>query len=576
MKSPLARDLVEAVLAPFKPRDILFWTGSGVSLDVPTSLPSGAQLTERVADQFFLPGTLDTIRSYYRALEIVDAWGEPRQFPRLEFLLGVAETVYGDDTGEVLSDMGSVKANWLHRFYAEHLALGGKHITANFDEAIEASMPTSSLRKGVIHFHGSYDPNDMDQLGMTIARIEQGLATGTTEAMRLALREAKVLVVAGYSGSDYFDVDPLIARMAAKGDISHLSVLWIAHSKTKNGGRVVDASFPLPMPRLLASGGCNVWWLEAPTRLVHEHIASLWGADIPDPAVRTRPVWQASWEPEKSQLSEASLQLWHSMGVPRETAALLQSYDGDVPAGRCNVEALVAWLEGRYTDARGHWAACPERTTEEILHNRERIGATLWVSGRLLRAYWVLSRAIQYGHKNDVDVLAPRETISRVVEHMSRTPELRWLSRLLSRGVEAVLPRPEEAQSTHAKVRFSDLQRVTNEQAPDLDQLGEFVEGLTQVESLNGLLNYRHRQLRDRVAAGESVDGAGYRKQWSQQTAIGAIGDAGRVMFLPGAERVFSWKEMRAATAAIQFSYWQRVRTYGYWCMHRVPKNAGE
>ena len=257
----------------------MFWTGAGVSMDAPSSMPSGAALTERVAEQLFLPGLLDDVAGYYRDLEIKDQWGGPRRLPRLEFLLGIGAATHGDRAFEVLSDIEHVQPNWLHHFYAEHCAAGGRHATANFDLAIErAGAPVAGPIR-LIHFHGSLAAGGYAHLGTTLARIQHGLEPDVERNLLTALRDSKWLVVAGYSGSDFFDIDPFMEQVAAR--IGPIGVLWINHAGAWGTAERVVTDHPLPMARSLARAGLEVWWLDAPTREVHE----LLGKDVVTVAV---------------------------------------------------------------------------------------------------------------------------------------------------------------------------------------------------------------------------------------------------------------------------------------------------
>ena len=85
-------------------------------------------------------------------------------------------------------------------------------------------------------------------------------------------------------------------------------------------------------------------------------------------------------------------------------------------------------------------------------------------------------------------------------------------------------------------------------------------EALGETEALHAQLNYRHGALRQRAAGGDAVEPGEYRALQHAFTAIGATGDAFRVMLLPGAAAVFSLAEYRRALGLIDFSRWHRIR----------------
>lgn len=72
---------------------------------------------------------------------------------------------------EALSDLTAAPPNAHHAFIAEHLAAGGRHITANFDTCIERATPRPRppTTERPVHFHGALDTDtsreDLEALG---------------------------------------------------------------------------------------------------------------------------------------------------------------------------------------------------------------------------------------------------------------------------------------------------------------------------------------------------------------------------------------------------------------------------
>jgi len=60
------------------PADAVFWTGAGISNDLPTGAPIGNALADRTLRHAFAKGTLDTVLESYAALRV------DRQRPCLE------------------------------------------------------------------------------------------------------------------------------------------------------------------------------------------------------------------------------------------------------------------------------------------------------------------------------------------------------------------------------------------------------------------------------------------------------------------------------------------------------------
>ncbi len=73
---------------PRNPKPVLFWTGAGISIDPPASLPSGYKLTKDIVDAFCLPETWADITSLLSQANFYGFSGNKKTFPRLEALLG--------------------------------------------------------------------------------------------------------------------------------------------------------------------------------------------------------------------------------------------------------------------------------------------------------------------------------------------------------------------------------------------------------------------------------------------------------------------------------------------------------
>jgi hypothetical protein len=215
------------------PASVSMLTGAGVSVEGPASLPTGEELTRRVFDSYFEEGTLDRVHAHHRAVGwLTTSWcphgdsgagasGAARP-PRLETVLGVAAGVHGHTAvADILADVSGAAPNRNHVFLAGHLGLGGRQLTANFDTCAEKAAdrvaPGWRARGGrVLHFHGSLaaDPSGAG-LGATLARIQGGFTGSDAEEFLAVLPDRGVLLVLGYSGSDFFDVDVAVAGLPA-------------------------------------------------------------------------------------------------------------------------------------------------------------------------------------------------------------------------------------------------------------------------------------------------------------------------------------------------------------------------
>ena len=73
-------------------------------------------------------------------------------------------------------------------------------------------------------------------MGATLARIEKGLPAATSDRLFKSLLDPAVasIVFVGYSGSDFFDVDPFLAGLPP-GAMEGREVLWISHRRDETG-----------------------------------------------------------------------------------------------------------------------------------------------------------------------------------------------------------------------------------------------------------------------------------------------------------------------------------------------------
>ncbi|MDP3984888.1 MAG: hypothetical protein Q8Q52_07805 [Acidimicrobiia bacterium] len=241
------------------PADVVFLTGAGISANAPTNGPVGYELTTRALSNAFLPETLEEVQRGYEAL----GFGAGRM-PRVEAILEIAARVHGQEVLEdLLEDLAVARPNEFHRFFAEHVLAGGGHLTANFDTAIERAVVGAE----VLHFHGSLAFGTAG-LGATLSRIERGFPDEVGAELRELLvgQHRHTLVVAGYSGLDFFDMDPFITAHADELRNSIDRLIWIEHAHAAPEGLFtqVEWSGP-PMLATLARAGVECTMVQAQT-----------------------------------------------------------------------------------------------------------------------------------------------------------------------------------------------------------------------------------------------------------------------------------------------------------------------
>jgi len=256
-------------------------------------------------------------------------------------------------------------------------------------------------------------------------------------------------------------------------------------------------------------------------------------------------------------------------------------------AGEVSIEdeATIAWSEGRYNDARRAWRRLSEDTPALALHRRERIAACLWAQGRLVPAAISLARsqeraaaALRSDDADQVQVgLDWIDTATRLFEHMDRT-ELRILpKRAARRRILAMVPDDASRLPFHTRSRHQEIRAWLTAGQGSTDAtnaVNDVRNGMLEAASLNGYLNYCHRELRDRAKSGKpgSVPREDYLGLQERATKLGALGDAARVVLIPGSEAAFSLWEVTKTVWSVQLGPWQRIRTIGHTAVSRLRR----
>ncbi|MFE7857313.1 hypothetical protein [Streptomyces sp. NPDC057403] len=581
--------LTDAVqhLRGLAPRQVLLWSGAGISVEGPASLPTGPELTSRVFDTFFEDGALDRVMACHQVLGLrgaspcpVEAGLPGARPPRLETALEAAARARGNavpSTFALLDDVRKAPPNRLHVFAADHIARGGRHVTANFDTCVEKAYEERHARPvphgAVHHFHGSFDdsPNG-ERLGATLGRIASGFPDVEAERLRQALNAHGGLLVLGYSGSDYFDVDRLVAALTPNG-LRGLRVLWVMHS---GHPLHTPASDPVPLQRLLREAGAEVHVLCAPTADVVQALADTWGLPpLTGPERRVTAVPRLSVTDDERD--RATFLLYKSLGLHREVRRLLrEGRTGTTdPAELLDARSRVLWEAGRWNTLRRMWRAVPA-DGPHALTRAERIGASLWVQGRLLPAWWYLRRHAAWAEPGSQDAYALEETLGRVVEHMHRTPDLRPFARRLLRRIPAADPSepgPVAFRALH-DVRDS-LDALRRGTPRPHDHARRSTVWFQETNDLQGVLSYRHRSLRDGYdPADPLLTDEVLRERYDELIAanlfLGSTAGAWRTVLLPGAHRVCRLPEYLHALFTLQYGWWQRVRLLAWFLPRRA------
>jgi hypothetical protein len=553
------------------PARVAFWSGAGISSDPPTQGPVGLTLTKRALKYAFTPAFTTRVMCAYEALGIA------RELPRLESVLDVAAAEHGIQVlADLLADLEDPPPNPNHTFFASHLAAGGRHVTANFDTCIERAGGDPT---GIVHFHGHIANGDWGSLGARLSRIEGGFPGEVEAQLDGVLDACRAIIVVGYSGLDYFDVDPYWRSVNKRGAMTGKSVLWIDH-RDCGWDLSEDPAVTRRQLAWFADGGATIYELHAPTRDVLAELANVWSLPAPDGT--------SDWEdrPEPSLYLDPRIR---ERATTRFLAAMgLHDAVRQRLAGKTLGEedhewaAAAAWTAGQYRESARHWAqARPGSDPVSTAHRAERHAAALWLRGELRRGRRELIRALDEAALTGVPAeqrLAMAETLGRVVEHMARLPDTKlFVTRKRSQQALGYLDGATQSLSTatgvHMKARVSTVRAALTGQPPDRSP-EEPVRDFDESEALLAMLNYRHAALRARAALRDGRPSAAeYHSHREAFRHIGDLGDAARVPLLPGAETAFSPASVWRGFADVDFTNWHRFRLFATWLLR---KSAGD
>lgn len=191
-----------------------------------------------------------------------------------------------------------------------------------------------------------------------------------------------------------------------------------------------------------------------------------------------------------------------------------------------------------------------------------------------MRAYRHLRREAKRAEAVGVDGLALWElasTTAHVFGHMRRRPLLRffptrrrrlWLARLLPTAGADGYPSFGPHVDALLAAAHSRLERVEeHSQAASLM--------FDEAEALNGMLNFRHAELRRRGSLCDRSAwpmGDEYRAQQAHFRRLGLNADVVRVPLLPEAGRFFQPRDVWRGLGEPDFTFWHRLTMFGGYC----------
>jgi hypothetical protein len=449
-------DLKKIIVSGISPENVCFWTGAGISANKPSNQPLGDSLTQRTVEHFCLPGTWNKLIGYFRQTKMQDAFGYPKNTPRLEAVL--ESLIQALDLGvlNILDSSYNAKPNLLHYFFAKHLAGGGIHITANFDNCIENALrylgsydkvqiinsfesfriSSWGLSNSLIHIHGRYDQrqDSLKHLGVRIRNIASGFPEVLKDMVTSLLCRESYLIFVGYSGRDYFDVNPFFSELKKQGkQLKNLTVIWVKHTPRKEKGELVpwyEQQEGKDILEALENCGTKIFYLLMQADKFLEVLKELFGysykVEIGDE--RDHENGQIIQDLPFISISEnekilATAQLYSSMGIGQEVITLasdlLRIINERIDKHSFSSKIYLLLNNGLrdiglYKQALKYSCALPTTTLEERMIFDHRIAGDCWLRGDHFRAFYHFYRGI-FMHKRSMEkFIETNESITEI------------------------------------------------------------------------------------------------------------------------------------------------------------------
>jgi len=293
---------------PF-PGNLVLFVGAGISVYEPTGLPQGQSLTRALVNHLLDQRAAAEVSDVFEKCSTVLG----RNVPRLEHILDVAcnDSPASIDTTSpnpksLLRLFANRRPNCNHRLIAKHLAeRRGWVITTNFDDCIETAyfeatgkhLPVHILSQdtpttlevlngspneswGLVKPHGTIEQG-VERLAATLGDLVPRLATPFRSLLSNIFDSADLIVVAGYSGSDHFDINAWIRNRVNARHKPRL--IWLKHSSPTSKDVVNDEQTEPYLSWRSACGGFREFRGETT-----KHLGNLLHQDCsPEPSTNT-------------------------------------------------------------------------------------------------------------------------------------------------------------------------------------------------------------------------------------------------------------------------------------------------
>ena len=460
--------------------------GAGISIQAPTCLPNGIALTEALLDHLLSDDAAAEIKAVFAQCAPLIG----RALPRLEHVLGQACNPLPHEAfsrpnnpRNVLGLFRDKLPNVNHHLIARHLLeKRGWCITTNFDDCIERassfSIPVHVLDSehnriavrhgggdddwGLVKLHGTIE-DGVDGLWATLADLQFGLPEPMRRLLERIMGSVDMLVVAGYSGTDHFDVNQWIREGMGNTRRRHApKLVWISHSaNTPATWHYDDKSEPF-LSWSSAFDGTRCL-LGATTGLLSE-LTGIPAPAMPDMTGDERPLpdrLAELYRPSREEIHLSSARLAASIGLGQRAEEELRKMRhclGDAQAC-ASIEPGIYFARGMAREALTMHKLLDTAAGGERITARMRILRRSRTRFATIRRLFLLLKASRSGLDRDETAVDALECVLDVAQDIQRfavfrTRPLRRLTAVLVGGLSHPGHRPREDMRIDLRARL--------------------------------------------------------------------------------------------------------------------------
>ena len=247
----------------------------------------------------------------------------------------------------------------------------------------------------------------MSSLGVTIESVTRGIRDEISHFIIDAILSKKSIIFAGYSGNDFFDVNPFFETLGYHNDLSGKYVIWLEYSQDGNSTDFIEYSNSQLKKSILDTldkSGAKIYTRCGKTIEVIEELRDFWRYPrcpnlFPLPRKNRISVSVEEWKKEL-----VTARVYVSMGLGNKALALwntiepsIQKYDSLCKNKSDLIELSppnrLLYLHNEANREKGLYFDA-HKTTQQLIRTTdldkmlylERFASDLWLMGRLFQA----------------------------------------------------------------------------------------------------------------------------------------------------------------------------------------------